>query len=110
MHSMKSITPLEIEAQIARLGARIKEARVRRKWRQVDLAKHAQISRTAVEAIERGELTTGIGTYVKALWAMGINAEIDILADPGLDRDGLSLELSVQSKRVSIGRKIDNDF
>lgn len=109
MHSMKSI-PLEIVTQIASLGARIKDARIRRKWRQVDLAKHAQLSRTAVEAIERGELTTGIGTYVKALWAMGINAELDIVADPGLDRDGLALELSVQTKRVSVGRKVDNDF
>ena len=106
---MKSI-PLEIVTQIASLGARIKDARIRRKWRQVDLAKHAQLSRTAVEAIERGELTTGIGTYVKALWAMGINAELDIVADPGLDRDGLALELSVQTKRVSVGRKVDNDF
>lgn len=47
---------------------------------------------------------------MRALWAMGINAELDLLADPGLDRDGMTLEFSVQSKRVGVARKPNNDF
>jgi len=41
---------------------------------------------------------------------MGLNREVDLVADPGLDRDGLSLELSVLTKRVSVARKVNNDF
>lgn len=63
-----------------------------------------------MEAVERGELSTGIGAYIKALWALGLDEELDLLADPGLDRDGLALELSAQTKRVRVRTKVDNDF
>lgn len=102
--------PDEIGAQLQALGLRIRAARTRRKLRREDLARKAGLSRTAIEAVERGAPTTGIGTYLRALWAMGINAELDLLADPGLDRDGMALEFSLQTKRVGVARKIDNDF
>jgi hypothetical protein len=44
------------------------------------------------------------------MWAMGLNREIDLLADPGLDRDGMALQFNVQSKRVGVARKPRNDF
>lgn len=103
-------TTFEIKDQLVALGLRIRTARTRRKWRQVDLASRSGLSRTAIEAVERGEPTTGIVTYLRALWAMGLNRELEILADPGLDREGLALELSVESKRVSVRQKADNDF
>ena len=113
MLSMKRIVseiPDEVVAQIAALGARVRQARMHRKWRQEDLAKRANLSRTAIEAIERGEPTTGLGTYLRALWAMGINRELDLLADPGLDREGMALQFSIQNKRVGVARKVSNDF
>lgn len=103
-------TSHEITDQLVALGQRIRTARIRRKLRQIDLASRSGLSRTAIEAVERGEPTTGIITYLKALWAMGLNRELEILADPGLDRDGLALELSVETKRVSVQMKVDNDF
>ena len=105
-----STLPDEVCAQLQALGLRIRAARTRRKLRREDLARKAGLSRTALEAVERGEPTTGIGTYMRALWAMGINAELDVLADPGLDRDGMALEFSVQTKRVGVARKVNNDF
>ena len=110
MERKPSNLPVEITEQLSALGLRIRMARVRRKFRQSDLARHAGLSRTAIEAVERGEPTTGIATYLRALWAMGLNREVDLVADPGLDRDGLSLELSVLTKRVSVARKVNNDF
>ena len=88
----------------------MRAARIRRKLRQEDLALKSGLSRTAIEAVERGEPSTGIGTYLRALWAMGINRELDLLADPGLDRDGMALEFSIQTKRVGVTRKVSNDF
>lgn len=102
--------PDEITDQLRLLGIRIRAARTRRRMRQEDLARQAGLSRTAIEAVERGEPTTGMGTYLRALWAMGLNRELDLIADPGLDRDGLALELSAQTLRVGVARKVSNDF
>ena len=113
MLSMKSMDPTlpdEVAAQIRTLGMRIRAARIHRGMRQEDLAAKSGLSRTAIEAVERGAPTTGMATYLRALWAMGLNREIDLLADPGLDRDGMALQFNVQSKRVGVARKPRNDF
>lgn len=111
MESMKYPTvPEEVVAQIRDLGQRIRLARTHRRLRQEDLAMRASMSRTAIEAVERGEITTGIGTYLRVLWALGLNREFDILADPGLDREGMALQFSALDKRVTLQRKLDNDF
>jgi transcriptional regulator with XRE-family HTH domain len=100
-----------VRRQAVALGQRIRAARVRRGLRREDLAERSGLSRTAIEAAEAGKLTTGLGTYLQALWAMGLGEEISLLADAGLDRDGLALELNTQTKRVRVqNRKLDNDF
>lgn len=76
----------------------------------MDLAERAGVSRTTVEAIERGDLATSIGAYVRALWVMGLDKELELVADPGLDREGLALEFSMQNKRVRVGKGLTNEF
>lgn len=39
-----------------RLGATIRAARLKRAWRQADLAKHAGVSQTVVSRVERGQI------------------------------------------------------
>jgi len=105
--------PVSIPARLAQLGQRIRAARVRRQLRQEDVAARAGLSRKAIDAVESGKLTTGIGTYMQVLWAMGLDSEVDLIADPGLDRDGLALELNRQTKRVHVApsrRQLNNDF
>lgn len=103
--------PVAVVKLATDLGRRVRAARTRRGLRQEDLAVAAGLSRTAIEAVEAGKLTTGLGTYIQVLWAMGLADNLDLLADPGLDRDGLALELNAQTKRVSVKRKVlDNDF
>ena len=99
-----------VNKQAHALGLRIKAARIRRALRQEDLAERAGLSVTAIKAVEAGRLTTGIGTYLQALWAMGLGQELELLADAGLDREGLALEFNTQSKRVQVKRPINNDF
>ncbi|WP_083525432.1 helix-turn-helix domain-containing protein [Roseateles depolymerans] len=102
--------PEPVSRRAAELGQRVRAARIRRKWRREDLASRSGLSRTAVEAVENGKLSTGLGTYLRVLWALGLDREFDLLADPGLDRDGMALEFHLQSKRVRVQRKLDNDF
>ena len=112
MESTKAarITPDIVLQRASELGARIRAARVRRGWRREDLAERSGLSRTALEAVEAGKLTSGLGSFLQALWAMGLDREIDLLADPGIDRDGLALELDQQTKRVRVQTKVSNDF
>ena len=110
MKVIEPTLPDEIVDQIRALGVRIRAARILRGMRQEDLATKSGLSRTAIEAVERGAPTTGLATYLRTLWAMGLNREIELLADPGLDRDGMALQFNVQSKRVGVARKPRNDF
>ena len=105
-------TPLapELLARLESLGHRLREARARRKLRQVDLAERAGLSRSTIEAIEYGNPDTSIGAYARVLWVMGLDRELDIVADPAIDRDGAALEYTPGERRVRIRRPLDNDF
>jgi transcriptional regulator with XRE-family HTH domain len=92
------------------LGARIRTARLRRRMRLTDVAARTGLARSTVEAVERGSLTTSFGAYLAVLWLFGLDRELDLVADPGLDRDGLALTLSREDKRVRVARVPDNDF
>src|ERR1700722_15819642 len=89
---------------LIRLGSRIRIARLRRKLRQEDLARQIGRTRATVIAIEQGSSTTEIGSYISALWALGLLQELELVADPGLDRDGQALSFSVADKRVRLRR------
>jgi transcriptional regulator with XRE-family HTH domain len=95
---------------LARLGARIRLARLRRKLRQEDLAAKIDRTRATVIAIERGSASTEVGAYVSALWALGLLQELELVADPGLDRDGQALSFSVSDKRVRLRQPLNNKF
>jgi transcriptional regulator with XRE-family HTH domain len=92
------------------LGSRIRLARVRRKLRQEDLARKIGRTRATVAAIEQGSPTTEIRAYVTALWALGLLQELDLVADPGLDRDGQALSFSAADKRVRLRQQLNNKF
>lgn len=110
MKTVLTPPPIEIQEQLQELGGRLRQARKNRNWRQEDLAIRANLSLTAIKAVERGEPTTGLGTYLRVLWAMGLNKELDLLAEPAIDREGMALQFSLQSKRIGVTRKVSNDF
>jgi DNA-binding XRE family transcriptional regulator len=95
---------------LLRLGSRIRLARTRRKLRQQDLAQQIGRARATVVAIEKGSPNTEIGAYAAALWALGLLQELDLVADPGLDRDGQALALCAADKRVRPRRQLNNKF
>jgi DNA-binding XRE family transcriptional regulator len=95
---------------LQRLGSRIRLARIRRKLRQEDLAHQIGRARATVVAIEKGSPNTEIGAYAAALWALGLLQELDLVADPGLDRDGQALAFCAIDKRVRLRRQLNNKF
>jgi transcriptional regulator with XRE-family HTH domain len=107
----KTIPLDDVAAQaLVRLGSRIRIARLRRKLRQEDLARQIGRTRATVIALEQGSATTEIGAYVAALWALGLLQELDLVADPGLDRDGQALSFSSADKRVRLRQPLNNKF
>ena len=102
--------PEEITSAASRLGSRIRVARIHRKLRQEDLALRSGLSRSTIQALEHGEVTCSLGALFLVLWILGLSGELELIADPGLDRDGLALSIDAQTKRVYIPRVLDNDF
>ncbi|MEP7243003.1 MAG: helix-turn-helix transcriptional regulator [Gammaproteobacteria bacterium] len=110
MTAIKSKTEDAPTEALARLGSRIRFARTRRKLRQEDLARQIGRARATVVSLERGSPKTEIGAYAAALWALGLLQELDLVADPGLDRDGQALSFSAADKRVRPRRPLNNKF
>lgn len=102
--------PPELRARLEDLGRRIRDARHHRKLRQIDLAERSGLSRSTIEAIERGSPDTAIGAFARVLWVMGLDRELDVVADAALDQEGAALEYLPGERRVRIRRGLDNDF
>lgn len=114
MRIMKSIKntapPKEVTEICQRLGSRIRAARIQRQWRQQDLVERTGYARNTILNVEKGDPKTGLGIYLHILWLMGLAREVELLADPGLDREGLVIALDSANKRVYLPRKIYDDF
>jgi len=108
--TVTSPVPSEVKVRLESLGARIRDARLHRKLRQIDLAVRAGVSRSTIEAIERGSADTAIGAFARVLWVMGLDREIDVVADAAIDQEGAALEYKPGERRVRVRRSLDNDF
>jgi transcriptional regulator with XRE-family HTH domain len=100
----------EAAMQALALGARIRIARQRRGLRVEDVAEKAHVGKKTVEAVEKGLLTTSLGAYLAVLNCMSLSNEVDLVADPGLDREGSLLVYEQGTRRVRPSRKLNNDF
>jgi transcriptional regulator with XRE-family HTH domain len=56
-----------------RLGERIRELRLQRSWRQIDLAVHADLSKTHIHDIETGKRQIGIEALERIAVALDMN-------------------------------------
>lgn len=102
--------PAAVTQAVAEVGRNISTARLRRRWRQQDLAEKAGITRATLIAIEQGKLGTGIGAYVAVLWALGLHADVAGLAAPTRDLEGATLEAARLPRRVRLSSSLDDEF
>ena len=57
-----------------RLGATFRAVRIKRGWRQIDVAMHAKVDRSVISAIERGHLeSVSVGTLLRIAQALEIH-------------------------------------
>lgn len=65
---------------LVQLGERLRRARKDRGISSVELAKQVGISRTTLRAVELGEPSPTVGTYVRVLSALGLAGDLALLA------------------------------
>lgn len=99
-----------VEQSVEQLGRNIAVARLRRGWRQQDLADKAGLTRATLVGIEKGKLGTGIGAYVSVLWALGLHDGVAQLAAPDRDVEGLTLASARLPARARRSNALDDDF
>ena len=71
--------PLERQL-LAQLGTRLKSARETRRISAVELAGRVGVSRTTLQAVECGKPSPSMGTYLAVMAALGMVADVALLA------------------------------
>ncbi|CAN5511869.1 helix-turn-helix transcriptional regulator [soil metagenome] len=102
--------PYPVEQSMKRLGENLRIARIRRNLTIADAAERIGTGPRPVMDAEKGKASTGMVVYVALLWLYDQLHELDEIADPAKDKEGLSLEMTRQRTRVRHGRGLDNDF
>lgn len=108
--SYSSAPAAAVEEALARLGANIATARLRRRITQAELAERAGITRATLLAVEKGKPGTGIGAYAAALRVLGLHGGIAEVAAPEGDLEGIALEAARLPERARRPTGLDDDF
>jgi transcriptional regulator with XRE-family HTH domain len=82
------------------LGERLRLARLRRKLSNAVVSKRAGISRTTLYRVEAGDPGATLGSYVRVLAVLGLEADLEVLAaDDKVGRKLQDLALTPPSRR-----------
>ncbi|HEY9777827.1 MAG TPA: hypothetical protein V6C81_28965 [Planktothrix sp.] len=109
-NKLQQAPPYDVEKCIKRLGENLRVARIRRSLTIEDVAERIGTGPRAVMDAEKGKPSTGVVVYTALLWLYDLLYELEALADPAKDEEGLSLQQSRERKRVRKGRGLDSDF
>ncbi len=108
--SLQSLPP-EALMLVSRLGAHIRIARKRRGLTMEDMASRMFVTRKTLSRLENGEAGVTLAVLVSALWVLGLDRDLELLANPERDEVGVHLERQRLPKRVRKSRTTDNlDF
>ena len=93
-----------VRLALRKLGADLREARLRRNLPAQVVADRAFTSRPAVRRVEAGDHGVSVGIYASVLQALGLLEGFGQLADPSRDRVGLSRSAARLPKRARLHR------
>lgn len=93
-------TPLPVKRALAKLGADIRSARLRRRISATVMAERAFITRATLHKVEKGEGSVSLAIYAVVLFILGMIGRLSELADVRFDETGLQLEEEKLPQRV----------
>jgi transcriptional regulator with XRE-family HTH domain len=102
--------PFPVEQSLRRLGASLRMARLRRNLTLEAVAARIGTNRRVVADAERGKPSTGIAVYAALLWVFGLLPQLDEVAAPERDREGLALSTLRDRRRARPSGGLDDDF
>ncbi len=102
--------PFAVARTLQTLGRNIRTARLRRKLSRDRLAERIGISRQVLAEVEAGKPTTAIAAYLGGLWALGLLAQMNEVAEPDNDAEGKALESARSPTTAPKRRAFDDNF
>ena len=109
-NKLLSAPPYPVEQGLKRLGENLRRARLRRNLTIQNVATRIGTGPRAVMDAEKGKPSTGIVVYAAALWVFDLLPQLEQLAEPLTDREGLALEAAKGRKRARTSHGLDNEF
>lgn len=96
--------PPILAKQLIELGTRLQLARLRRRYSAATVAARAGVTRMTLYKVEKGDPGVSMGTYANTLRALGLSADLDLIArDDELGRKLQDLELPI--RKIAPARK-----
>lgn len=101
----KSKLPIPVIKALRKMGQDISDARRRRRITMELMSERAEISRSTLAKIEKGDPATSFGNYAAILFSLGMTNRISDLVDANHDLTGRQLEEENLPKRVRLKTK-----
>lgn len=101
MPRKKPPLPLPVRRVLKKLGADIREARLRRRIQTTVMADRVQVSRPTLRKLEQGDPGVGIGVYASALYILGMGDRLADVADIANDPVGQQLSSEALPQRIT---------
>ena len=103
--SSDEVLPARIRRSLLQLGHGINIARRRRKLTAAMMAERAGVTRQTYGRVENGDPTVAIGTYLMAMFVLGLDAGgLEQAAAPQADEIGTTLQIAALPKKVRVNR------
>ena len=109
-NKLTAAPPYAVEDSLKRLGADLKVARLRRNLSRANVAEKIGTGQRAIKDAECGKATTGIVVYVALLWAYDLLEQLDGVATPLSDEEGIALSRLEERSKARKSGGLDNDF
>ena len=98
--------PLPVKRVLAKLGAGIKAARLRRRITMALMAERAFVARSTLQKVEQGDPGVSLGVYATVLFILGLSERVADLADVRTDSLGLQLDEERLPRRVRVPKQL----
>lgn len=95
-----STIPIPVNKALKKLGADLKEARIKRRLTMALVEERAGITHITLSKVEKGDAGVSIGIYAKVMFVLGLIDNIYNLAEPDKDTVGKVYDKENLPKRV----------
>ena len=95
-----STIPIPVNKALKKLGADLKEARIKRRLTMALVEERAGITHITLSKVEKGDAGVSIGIYAKVMFVLGLIDNIYNLAEPNNDTVGKVYDKENLPKRV----------